>query len=138
MANGSPLSRHQPKLRAAFQWLAVLMFALLALQPVLGAWGWYRDRGMIDIHAMVANTMFLISLLLVALALFSGFARKNWLAGWSLLLLVMIVAQMGLGYGARGRPDVAAFHVPMGVFTFGVGLMLMLFAYGFTLRREQA
>jgi hypothetical protein len=137
LADGSQLSRHQPKLRTAFQWLAVLMFALLALQPVLGAWVWYRDRGMIDIHAMVANTMFLVAVLLVALALVSGFARKNWITGWSLLLLVLIVAQMGLGYGSRGRPDVAAMHVPIGVFTFGVGLLLMLFAFGFTLRREQ-
>jgi hypothetical protein len=137
MSNGSSLGQHQPKLRKAFQWLAVLMFALLALQPALGGWGWFRDRSAIDLHAMVANTMFLVAVLLVGLALVSGFTRKNWLLGWSLLLLVMIFAQMGLGYGSRGRPDIAALHIPMGVFAFGVGLMLMLFAYGFTLQREK-
>lgn len=123
-------------MRSAFQWLSVLMFALVAVQPVLGGWGWYRDRGYIDIHEIVANTVFLISVLLVALAFLAGFRRKMWLAGWSIALLLMITAQMGLGYSAEGRPTVAALHVPVGVFTFGVSLLLMLFAYGFTARRE--
>ena len=124
-------------MRKAFQWLAVLMFGLLAVQPVLGGWISFRDRGVIDIHAMVANTMFLVAVLLVGLAMLAGFARKNTFILWSMLLLVMIVAQMGLGYGAREAREVAAYHIPMGVFAFGVGLILMLLAFGFTTRREQ-
>lgn len=123
-------------MRKAFQWLAVLMFGLLALQPVLGGWITFQDRGVIDIHAMVANTMFLIAVLLVGLAMLAGFARRNTFILWSMLLLVTIVAQMGLGYGAREAREVAAYHIPMGVFAFGVGLILMLLALGFTARRE--
>lgn len=137
MADGSAIGRHQPKLRKAFQWLAVLMFVLLAVQPALGGWLTFRNREVIDIHAIVANTMYLIGVLLVILAMVAGFTRKTTLAGWSILLLVMLTAQMGLGYGAREERGLAAFHIPLGVFSFGVGLILVLLAYGFSTRREQ-
>ncbi len=132
------ISRNQGTFRTIYQWLSVLMFAMLALQPVLGGWGWFRDRTAIDIHAMVANTIFMVAVLMMVLAVVAGFTRRNLIAGTNLLLLVMVFAQMGLGYGSRGRPDVAALHIPMGVFAFGVGLLLMMFALGFSLRREAA
>jgi hypothetical protein len=124
-------------MRTAFQWLSVLMFALVALQPLIGGWVLYRDRGVLDLHAMIANTTFLIAVLLVALSLTSGFNHRSWIAGWSIALVVMITAQMGLGYGAEGRPTIAALHIPVGVFIFGTSLLLMLFAFGFTLKRER-
>lgn len=124
-------------MRKAFQWLAVVMFILLAIQPLLGGWITFRDRSAIDIHAMVANTMFLIAVLLVVLSLMAGFTRRTAMAGWSIVLLITIVAQMGLGYGIRESRDLGAFHIPMGVISFGVGLILMLLALGFTARREQ-
>lgn len=123
-------------MQTLFQWLSVLMFGLVSVQPILGGWLLYRDRGAIDLHAVVANGIFVIAVLLVALSLTSGFSRKLRMAGWSIAMLVMITAQMGLGYGAEGRPTVAALHIPVGVFIFGASLVLMLFAYGFTLRRE--
>ncbi len=132
------IDRQKPKSRSIFQALSILMFAMLAVQPALGGWGWFRDRTAIDIHAMVANTMFLVAVIMLVLALIAGFTQRALIAGGSGLLVVMIIAQMGLGYGSRGRPEIAALHIPMGVFTFGVGLLLMMFALGFTLRRETA
>lgn len=129
---------NQPKFRSIYKLLSVLMFAMLAVQPVLGGWGWFRDRTAIDIHAIVANTMFMVAFIMLVLAVVAGFAQRTLILGGSVLLLLMIVAQMGLGYGGRGRPEITALHIPMGVFTFGVGLLLMMFALGFTLRRESA
>lgn len=137
MSNSQP-TQQRTWTRPAFRLLTVLMFALVAIQPLLGGWGWFRDRDFIDIHAMVANTIFLISVVLVVLAFLSGFRRKMWLAAWSIVLLLMVTAQMGLGYSSEGRPSVAALHIPVGVFTFGVSLLLMLFAYGFTANRDAA
>ena len=112
------------------------MFALVTLQPVLAGQGWFQDRQFIDIHGYVANAIFPVSLLLLGLALFAGFRRRNLLVGWSFLLVVLVVSQIGMGYSAIGRPNIAALHVPLGVIVFGVSLMLMLFTYGFTTNRE--
>jgi heme A synthase len=113
------------------------MFGLVTLQPVLAGRGWFQDRQFIDIHGYVANAIFPISLLLLGLALFAGFRRRNLLAGWSFLLVVLVVSQIGMGYVATaGNPDIAALHIPLGVVVFGVSLMLMLLAYGFTTNRE--
>lgn len=112
------------------------MFAMLAVQPMIGGWAIYRDRGMLDLHAMVANTMFMVAILMLALSIAAGFQRKPLIAGVTGLLLVVLTAQMGLGYGGEGRPTVAALHIPVGVLAFGVGLLLMLIAHGFTLRRD--
>lgn len=122
----------------AFKWLSVLLFILVAVQPILGGEVIYRDRDILTVHAMVANTIFLVVLVLAGLSFFAGFSRKTRMVGTSLLLLVMVTAQIGLGYAAEGRPNIAALHIPMGVFTFGVTLLLMLFAFGFSVRRETA
>lgn len=114
------------------------MFGLVTLQPVLAGRGLFQDRDFIDIHGYVANAIFPVSLLLLGLALFAGFRRRNLLAGWSLLLVVLVVSQIGMGYSASGRPTVAALHIPLGVVVFGVSLMLMLFAYGFSTDRDWA
>ncbi len=114
------------------------MFVLVTLQPALAGRGWFQDRQFIDIHGFVANAIFPISLVMLGLALFAGFRRRNLMTGWSFLLVVLVTAQIGMGYSATGRPAIAAMHIPLGVFVFGVSLMLMLFAYGFTINPEKA
>ena len=136
MASDSRPVQGRPIFRQAFQWLSVVMFALVTLQPVLAGRGWFQDRQFIDIHGFVANAIFPISLLLLGLALFAGFRRRNLMVGWSFLLMILVVSQIGMGYSATGRPNVAALHIPLGVIIFGVSLMLMLFAYGFNTNGE--
>lgn len=130
------IESNRPLFTRIYRWLAVIILALTMLQPVLGGFGWFRDRDYINMHAMVANTIFPLSVLLLVLALVAGFRRRLRMIGWSLALVILVTSQIGLGYSTRGNLTSAAIHIPGGVLVFGAALIVALLSYGMTLQRE--
>jgi hypothetical protein len=47
---------------------------------------------------------------------------------WSLVILALIVAQIGLGYLGRDEPEFTAIHVPVGVFLFSLTSIVAMLA----------
>jgi hypothetical protein len=128
-ANGALLKR-------IYSWLALAILALTLLQPVLGGVGWFRNRDYINFHEMVANLIFLLAVLLLLVALVTDFQHRLRMIGWSVALVIVVTAQIGLGYGSRESLTSAAIHIPVGVLVFGTALIIALLSYGMTLQRE--
>lgn len=84
----------------------------------------------IEIHGMVGNAVFtlLIVSLVIAAVTRAGTARLAVLAA----LTVLATAQIGLGYMGRSSTEAAGWHVPLGVFVFGLTI------YNLVLNRAQA
>jgi heme A synthase len=130
------IESNRPLFARIYRWLAVTILVLTMLQPVLGGFGWFRDDDYIDIHAIVANTIFPLSVLLLLLALVAGFRQRTRMIGWSVALVILVTSQIGLGYSTRESLTSAAIHIPGGVLVFGTALIVALLSYGMTLQRE--
>jgi heme A synthase len=114
---------------------------LTVLQPVLGAFSFFRsgdDLGYTAMHEMIANILFLLTLALLVLIFFAGFQHRNRMLGWTAALLVGVVSQIGLGYSSRDDLTLLAFHIPSGVAVFAFALIVMLLAFGLRFQRDTA
>ena len=106
--------------RAAAAVLAVLVLvqAALAGQFLVGEGG--RST-----HRLIGEALGLVALVVAAV----GYRLRRvdrdrwWLA---VALVVMVVAQTGLGFAGRDSTTAAALHVPLGVATFGAALVAAL------------
>jgi hypothetical protein len=117
-------TRYQrPQLVTPFIAVATLSAALIFLQALLAGRGWYIDSDLFDIHEVVANVIFLAvvaqAVLVFALGIPAGPLRTQLLAV-NALLLILVIAQIGLGYGIRDSREAGAWHVPNGVLLFGL------------------
>ena len=81
----------------------------------------------IEIHGYVGNTIFLLAMVNVVLAVKrdTGFAV-------AVAILALMFAQIGLGYVGRETRDAAAWHIPNGV------LLMGLSTYQYAMARAQA
>ena len=105
---------------------------LVLVQAVLAGRGWFVDADYIDLHEILSNFIFVVVLVQSALAFVAmrrGLATRALLAV-SAALVVLVVAQIGLGYGGRDSGEAAALHVPNGVLIFGLSVAGALLARG--------
>lgn len=103
--------------RAAAATLAVLVLVQAAL-----AGRFLVGEGGRTTHRLIGEGLGLVAAV-VAVAGFRLRAanRDRWWLG--LALLVMVMAQTGLGFAGRASSTAAALHVPLGVATFGAALV---------------
>jgi hypothetical protein len=75
----------------------------------------------IELHGMLGNIVFLLA----AGACVGSFAAKAGRRSQALTiaLLILTMAQLGLGYSGRQSLSSAAWHIPVGVATFGVAVL---------------
>ena len=110
-----------------FRWVAALTAVLVLLQALLAGRGMFADPGLLETHGWVGNVTFLAVLAQVALAYLAG--RRGAFGGLELglsaLLLVLVIAQLGLGYSGRESSAAASWHIPNGVLIFGVTAALL-------------
>ena len=101
----------------------VVLAVSVLIQAWLGSSGFFQgEPGRIDIHAMLGNFMFLVAIVQVGLAFYAmpkGLASRNLLilAG---VTVVLLIAQIGLGYSTRDSIYALAWHLPNGVLLMGV------------------
>ena len=95
--------------------LLVLVQAVLAGQFLTGEEGRGLHRVVGEMSALVA-----IAAAAAGYRLRSAERDRWWVA---LVLVVMVVAQTGLGFAGRDSTVAAALHVPLGVATFGAALV---------------
>lgn len=93
--------------------LLVLVQATLAGRSLFGEWS-------IAVHGTVGNATYGLALIAVAAAV-AGRAGSRATAV-AAVLLVVLTAQMGLGYAGRESSEAAAWHVPLGVLAFGIAV----------------
>ena len=94
--------------------------AVIAGQHIFGDWG-------IGVHAALGNAGFTIAALMVAIA-WAKLNRRP-LRIVAIAIVVLMAAQIGLGYSARSSESAAALHVPLGVAVFGAVVYQLLVAW---------
>lgn len=97
--------------------LATVVLVGIMVQAVLAGQHIALD-GPITLHGIIGNSVFALQLILVAMLIIRRAATAPIVTAG--LLTVVLVAQIGLGYAARGSHDLVAMHIPLGVVVFGV------------------
>ena len=108
--------------------IAAGLFTLLVLvQAVLAGRGWFIDFNLINVHGMIGSLTFLVGVAMVALVWFGmekGSSERSTLLIMSGILVLLTVAQLGLGYSATSKnnpsAESASLHIPLGVLIFGL------------------
>lgn len=121
-------------LATALRVSTIVLAVSVLIQAWLGSSGFFQNApGRIDIHAMLGNFMFLVAVVQVGLVFYAmpkGLASRNLLilAG---LTVVLLIAQIGLGYSTRGDNaiDALAWHLPNGVLLMGVTAVTAVLAW---------
>jgi len=115
---------------AAFKGFCHLATFLVLVQAALaGAFISGEDVDAVNVHEMVGNALFLVVAVQLVLAfMVRGWSRFN-LWAWVAALLMLVIAQTGLGYLGRDDTLPIAVHVPLGVLIFGLATMISTLAY---------
>jgi hypothetical protein len=107
-----------------YRWVSILTAILLLIQPVLAGQFLYNGHsGMKDVHEALANVIFITAAGQLVLAFLARRTYGVGLVGHNAGLLVLIVAQIALGYSGEDHPKDLAYHIPLGVLLFGMGCM---------------
>jgi len=108
----------------SFQAAAAALAALVLVQAVL-AGQFLTGEGGRDMHRLIGEALGLVALVVAAAGhRLRTVDRDRWWLGIALVL--MVVAQTGLGFAGRDATTAAALHVPLGVVTFGAALVAAL------------
>jgi len=112
----------RPAVVKALRIVAPLVSVVVLVQALFAGQGLFVDRDSIEIHGGIGNLTLLLVLVQAVLVLFAGLRGRTraGLLGLSLALLVLVVAQLALGYSGRNGGQAAAWHVPTGVLIFGL------------------
>jgi hypothetical protein len=107
------------------------------LQAVLaGQFLFEPDPDLTNAHEILANVLFMVvalQLLLAVLLIRAGGVKT---VVWNAALLVLVISQIGLGYSGRDDLDARSIHVPMGVLTFGLSVLIAGMAFSQRWERE--
>jgi hypothetical protein len=91
----------------------VLVNALIAGQALIGEWD-------IVIHGVIGNVIFVLALAAVVIAFVAKADRATTVA--TVVLAVLVFAQVGLGYSGRNSLNAMAWHIPTGVLIMGLSM----------------
>lgn len=90
----------------------------ILIQAWLGSTGFFQNApSRVDVHGVIGNVIFLVAsvqVVLAFLALQKGLVSQVLLASTA-VTLILVVAQIGLGYSTRDSADAIAWHIPNGV-----------------------
>ena len=102
----------------AVRWLSGITMALVLIQALLIGQGLFLgDPSRISLHGWIGNLTFVGAVVLAGLVII-GFRRgelNRAALGLGGLIVLLTVAQIGLGYSGRGGGTPAALHIPNGV-----------------------
>ena len=117
-----------PRLIRVFQIIAGLIALLILVQATLAGQFEHNGADLKGVHAMMGNILFMLAIVQLALAWLTRDAWRYKMVIWAALVLLLIVAQIGLGYGGRENLDSAAIHIPVGVFLFALSSIIAMLA----------
>lgn len=119
-----------------YKWLTIITALGMLVQAVLGGQGSFYGghRGLLTGHAQVGNIFFLLVVIQAFLSfqLSTGRIIPRWILGLNLVQIVLVVAQIGLGYSSRSNIATIAWHIPNGVLLMGTSTTLAVLAWSRT------
>jgi len=114
-------SRHEPALARWLPYLSIAAGILLVLQAFLAGRGYFRDPDLIEIHGYVGELTFLVAIGMIISAWLgraSGRYGQTEL-GLAVATLVLVVAQLGLGFSTRDNLTLVAWHIANSILITG-------------------
>lgn len=119
---GSDTGNGNPGVVTGYMVVAWLFVASVLVQAFLAGQGLYDDIDLIDVHGVVANLVFLLAVAQMILAFLAtkGSRQHGLLLGLSGLLLVLTVAQIGIGYATENERGLGGWHIANGVLIMGL------------------
>lgn len=113
----------RPNLAPICRWLSLVTAVLVLVQAFLAGRGWFIDPKYIDDYHRGLG-MFLVLVVIVQLALtfaagIPGDLGRRLLI-MNALLVVATVIQLLLGFNSDTSGEAASWHIPLGVFIFGL------------------
>lgn len=136
VSSAAPQSPSSTTSMTIYKWLTIVTALAMLVQAVLGSQGSFYGghRGLLAGHAQVGNIFFL----LVVIQAFFSFQLNNgrivprWVLGLNIVLILLTVAQIGLGYSSRDNIAVVAWHIPNGVLLMATCTVLAVLAWSRT------
>jgi hypothetical protein len=119
-ANANVLARWFPN-------IAIAVGVCVFLQAILAGRGWFIDYDLIKVHGYVGEITFVLTLLLLISAWLGRQAGLIGIVelGLTALLMVLLVAQLALGYSGRDSGTAASLHVPNAILITGITAALI-------------
>ena len=113
----------------AAQVLSATLAVLVLVQSAVAGQFLYTSTGLRSVHRILGEGLGLVGVALVVCAAMTRRTNRRLLvvAVW---MVVILIAQTGLGFVGRDTPDAAALHIPLGVLAFGIAM------YAFSLSRS--
>lgn len=107
----------------AVRWIsAIIALGIIVMAVLIGQGVWGGERNLIPGHGHLGNALFGLAavqfVLAVVLNLRKGIPAAHMVITFA--LLVLLLAQAGLGYSGRSDSSLIAWHVPLGVTLMGM------------------
>jgi uncharacterized protein YhhL (DUF1145 family) len=112
----------RPNLAPYYRWLVLITPVLVLLQAIFAGQWLGGHQSYIDYHEIVANILVVLVIVQLIVTIVIGIPGDlgRRLLVMNALLVVLTVIQVGLGYSGRTDLDARAWHLPLGVFIFGL------------------
>jgi hypothetical protein len=113
----------RPNLAPIYRWLTLVTAILVLVQAFLAGRGWFIDRKYIDdYHRSLGMFLVLVVvvqlLLTIAVGIPGDLGRR--LLAMNVVLVIAGLIQLTLGLNSEDSSEAAAWHIPLGVFIFGI------------------
>ncbi len=116
----------RPDYRNALLGLAAANVIVILIMAILGG-RFFISPTIIEIHGYIGNLLFLMVVGQAGLVFMSklGGPLGKAVLGLSVLAVLLVVAQIGLGYSGRESVTALSLHIPNGVLIFGVSAAIL-------------
>lgn len=115
-----------------YRWLAIVNVLGILVQAVLASQGVFAGhRDLITGHGQLGNLLFLLVIVQAFLAFRLAAAKvfPTWIVVFNAVQVILLVAQIGLGYSTRDDTSLVAWHIPNGVLLMGTCTALAALAW---------
>lgn len=115
-----------------YRWLAIVNVLGIMVQAVLASQGIFAGhRDLITGHGQFGNLLFLLVIVQAFLAFRLAAAKvfPTWIVVFNAVQVILLVAQIGLGYSTRDDTSLVAWHIPNGVLLMGTCTALAALAW---------
>jgi hypothetical protein len=112
----------RPQLLPVLKGVAMLFATLVLIQAVLAGTGLFLNHDLIELHGTLGGVIVVVALAQVIVAFLLGPppAARRMISTLVVVMLILVVIQYALGLSSRGSTSAAAWHLPLGVFIYGM------------------
>lgn len=119
-------SMKRPQLLSPLVLLSWANVIIVLIMAVLGG-RFFVEPTVIDVHGYIGNLFFALVVAQAGLLVMAGIGGRigKALMGLGVVGVLLVVAQLGLGYSGRESATAMSWHIPNGVLIFGLSVAIL-------------